>query len=213
MKGKMEERHVHAVYNAIADHFDETRFAQWNGVVSFLQRFPKGSALLDIGCGNGKYLSTRMDCVMHACDPCEALVDIAKEKNPHATVIQANGMQLPYCDGMFRGAYSIAVLHHLSTMDGCYKFLEEMHRVMCDGSMGYITVWANEHQQRGRDKWTSLGGGDYLVPWQHKDGNTYMRYYHLFTKTEFVELLEQQFDIVDLTYECGNWQATIIKRA
>lgn len=53
---KLELENVHKVYNEIANHFSETRHSPWPQVDKFIQEFDDGSVLLDIGCGNGKYL-------------------------------------------------------------------------------------------------------------------------------------------------------------
>lgn len=53
---KLEETHVHEVYEKIASHFSDTRHKPWPNVLDFINSLPYGSILLDIGCGNGKYL-------------------------------------------------------------------------------------------------------------------------------------------------------------
>lgn len=52
----LELENVHDVYNQIANHFSETRHSPWPQVKAFVLAFEPGSVLLDIGCGNGKYL-------------------------------------------------------------------------------------------------------------------------------------------------------------
>lgn len=44
------------VYEKISSHFDETRQKQWPNVTDFLSTIEPGGFLLDVGCGNGKYL-------------------------------------------------------------------------------------------------------------------------------------------------------------
>jgi alkylated DNA repair protein alkB family protein 8 len=61
---QLEEEHVHRVYNDIAHNFSDTRHKPWPGVVDFLRSFPSGSLVLDIGCGNGKYMNVRNDLMM-----------------------------------------------------------------------------------------------------------------------------------------------------
>lgn len=53
---KLELENVHKVYNEIANHFSETRHSPWPQVEAFIREFDDGCVLLDIGCGNGKYL-------------------------------------------------------------------------------------------------------------------------------------------------------------
>lgn len=44
------------VYEKISNHFNETRHKQWPNVSKFLGSLEEGTLLLDVGCGNGKYL-------------------------------------------------------------------------------------------------------------------------------------------------------------
>lgn len=53
---QLEIQNVHKVYNEIANHFSETRHSPWPHVEEFVCSFDAGSILIDIGCGNGKYL-------------------------------------------------------------------------------------------------------------------------------------------------------------
>lgn len=53
----MEQMNVHNVYNKIANHFSQTRHSPWPQVESFIKNLPSDSILIDIGCGNGKYLN------------------------------------------------------------------------------------------------------------------------------------------------------------
>jgi tRNA (uracil-5-)-methyltransferase TRM9 len=52
-----EAEHVHDVYEQIATHFSSTRYKPWPIVEQFLLQLPDGSIGLDVGCGNGKYLT------------------------------------------------------------------------------------------------------------------------------------------------------------
>lgn len=57
----LELENVHNVYDKIADHFSETRHSPWPKVQEFIDKLLPGSILLDIGCGNGKYLGLNND--------------------------------------------------------------------------------------------------------------------------------------------------------
>ena len=198
----LEVSNVHSVYDKIAEHFDHTRFALWDGVVSWLNKLPSGSSILDVGCGNGKYLSVRRDdCVMHACDPCVSLVHIAASKHPLANIVVANGLALPYGDAMFDAVMSIAVFHHLSTDENRQQYVRELHRVLKPGGKMLVTMWSTDAL---KPSWQSIGDGDYLVPWHDvKTDRVYDRYYHLFTKKEVVEY----FPDCGVRYERDNWFA------
>jgi alkylated DNA repair protein alkB family protein 8 len=60
----LERLHVHDVYEDIADHFSQTRHRPWPKVEDFLNSIDgAGRVVVDVGCGNGKYLGIREDCV------------------------------------------------------------------------------------------------------------------------------------------------------
>jgi alkylated DNA repair protein alkB family protein 8 len=61
---QLEEEHVHKVYNEIAHTFSDSRYRPWPHVAEFLRTFSSGSFVIDIGCGNGKYLNVRNDLIM-----------------------------------------------------------------------------------------------------------------------------------------------------
>jgi SAM-dependent methyltransferase len=73
----------------------------------------------------------------------------------------------------------------------------EVRRVLKDGGKAIISVWAL-FQPRFFRKFPEMflnfiRGGDFhdvYVPWR-KGGRVFMRYYHLFTRSEFLSLLRK----------------------
>lgn len=206
----MNEYNIESVYESIADHFDSTRYNQWKGVKDFLYTINPGTRLLDAGCGNGKYLSVREDCEIHACDTCPALINIAASKHVDAHIILANIKALPYLDNSFDAIICVAVLHHLTSDEYRYKAVEELIRVLKPGGKIFLTVWALEAH---KPKWRNIGDTDYMVPWNHIDGTIYERFYHLFTDEEIIHLVKkiQIATIENIHFEKNNWQITIRK--
>jgi tRNA (uracil-5-)-methyltransferase TRM9 len=200
----MEEESVHKIYSSIAKHFDETRYSLWRGVKKYLDTLKPGSLVLDVGCGNGKYLSVRKDCLMYGCDACPELVEIAKDKHPETEVIVANGMDLPYDTKFFDAVYSVAVLHHISTIEGRRKFIQEMVRVWNGSQRSFLSVWSVEAV---KPNWRKLETkGDYMVPWSNKNDNkVYERYYHVFEKEELQDLFKGIVEIKEIDFELENW--------
>jgi ubiquinone/menaquinone biosynthesis C-methylase UbiE len=68
------------VYDRIAPHFSHTRYKPWPKVESFLNGLPEYSVVLDIGCGNGKYLGVNEKLVMIGTDRSIGLLTAAKLK-------------------------------------------------------------------------------------------------------------------------------------
>ncbi|CAN1255898.1 tRNA (carboxymethyluridine(34)-5-O)-methyltransferase [Linum perenne] len=160
---EIEKKYVHRVYDAIAPHFSSTRFAKWPKVATFLNNLPLGSLVLDAGCGNGKYLGLNPDCFFIGCDISAPLIKICADRG--SEVLVADAVNLPYRDGFGDAAISIAVLHHLSTEIRRKNAVEELVRVVKEGGLVLITVWAAEQEdQTLLTKWTPLND-KYVEEW------------------------------------------------
>ncbi|KAI3842323.1 hypothetical protein MKW98_026113 [Papaver atlanticum] len=151
----IEKKYVHRVYEAIAPHFSSTRFAKWPKVSTFLNALPRGSLVLDAGCGNGKYLGLNPECFDIGCDISPPLVNICLDRGNEVMV--ADAVNMPYRTDFGDAAISIAVRHHLSTKSRRIKAIEELLRVVRKGGLALITVWAVEQEDMTLlTKWTPL---------------------------------------------------------
>ena len=115
----MERLHVHQVYEEIADHFSETRHKPWPQVMDFLsQKLLPGSFLVDVGCGNGKYLGhfkAKNNAVFElGIDYSRNLLECAKQ-NKQIQGLRSDMLTIPLKDGVADVVINIAVIHHLST--------------------------------------------------------------------------------------------------
>ncbi|XP_012286796.1 alkylated DNA repair protein alkB homolog 8 [Orussus abietinus] len=152
----LEQSYVHEVYEGISDHFDETRRKQWPKVVEFLDAVEIGGILLDIGCGNGKYLHRTRDVFKIGCDRSRGLAEICRKRE--FEILLADNLQLPYKDNSVDAAISIAVIHHLSTHERRKQAISEITRVLRPKGKCLIYVWAME-QNRNSTKSTYLRFG------------------------------------------------------
>lgn len=189
----------------------------------FLRGLPPGSVGLDVGCGNGKYLTVNKDVYIVASDRSPELTKFAAQHEPHSTIL-ADTLSLPHPHGFFDFAISIAVIHHLSTprrrIEAVGAILDTLKP---ETGRALFFVWALE-QKNSRRGWDEGDNQDQLVPWvlkPTKNGGkeetkapiTYHRYYHLYRQGE----LEQDIkaaggDIVKSGYDRDNWWA-IARRA
>jgi alkylated DNA repair protein alkB homolog 8 len=101
------------------------------------------------------YLGFNPDCLFIGCDISRPLIEICAGKGHE--VLVADAVNLPYRDNFSDAAISIAVLHHLSTVDRQGKTMEELVRVVRRGGLVLITVWAREQEDKALlNKWTPL---------------------------------------------------------
>lgn len=219
-----EEEHVHEVYEQIASHFSQTRYKPWPIVHDFLVGLAPGSIGLDVGCGNGKYLTVNKDVFIIGSDHSTNLTKIAKQHQPHDALV-ADNLSLPHASGtnggQFDFAISIAVIHHLSTPARRVEAIQAILECLKPGGQALIYVWALE-QKNSRRGWDEGHEQDVMVPWVMKTAKqkldngeyteaketTYQRYYHLYKSGE----LEENIDlaggqVIKAGYEKDNWWA------
>ncbi len=190
-----EQSHVHAVYDAIADHFSATRYAPWPLVARFLAAQPPGAVGLDVGCGNGKYLgpAAGAQSFILGSDRSAALARLAYDKHARraagtagaADVLLADSLALPFRGACADFAICIAVVHHLSTRARRQAAVAELLRCVRgeagsgERREGISAGSASENELGGRvllyvwaleqassrRGWTADGEQDLLVPW------------------------------------------------
>ncbi|OKL59175.1 hypothetical protein UA08_05832 [Talaromyces atroroseus] len=224
-----ESKHVHDVYQQIANHFSSTRYKPWPIVERFLLGQTPASIGLDIGCGNGKYLTVNRDVFIIASDRSEALAKIAAQHHPHSTVV-ADILNLPHPESFFDFAISIAVVHHLSTPERRVQAISSILRTLKppthpdekdnrkNGGKALIYVWALE-QKSSRRGWDKGHEQDVMVPWvlrnkptaaaaAAKQEQVFHRFYHLYEENELERDIRAAGGVViESGYEKDNWWA------
>ncbi|SPO03430.1 related to TRM9 tRNA-methyltransferase modifies uridine residues at the wobble position, partial [Cephalotrichum gorgonifer] len=190
-----EQHHVHSVYDTIAPHFSSTRHKPWPLVTNFLDSLPAGSLVLDVGCGNGKYLLTAPHLLLLGSDRSPALLALSRagaRPGERADVLVADSLALPFRPRAADAAICIAVVHHFSTPARRREAIAEMLASVRVGGQVLVYVWALE-QRGSRRGWDEGGEQDLLVPWviKGKKGGaadeTHQRYYHLYREGELEE--------------------------
>lgn len=91
------------------------------------------SDVLDVGCGTGNYvaaLSSLVGCRCTGIEPCEEMLEQARQTCPDARLIRGAGEALPFEPGAFDLVYSVDVMHHLEDLAG---FFSEAWRVLRPG--------------------------------------------------------------------------------
>lgn len=142
-KIEIERKYVKTTYDEIANDFSNTRYKKWPKVDSFLTNLSKHSLLLDVGCGNGKYLNNS-GTLNIGCDISSGLLKICKSKN--FEVIHCDMTQLPFRKQSFDALICIAALHHIVSVERRQNCLASMIELLVVGGVMFIQVWAFEQK-------------------------------------------------------------------
>jgi tRNA (uracil-5-)-methyltransferase TRM9 len=212
----IEELYVKEVYNIIANDFNRTRYSYWDYVYNFIMSLEPNTLFLDLGCGNGKYLSVRNDLDFFALDNCENLIKIVRTKYPFVKTEICNVLETPYSNDFFDSIISIAVIHHLATEERRILMIKEIIRILKSNGKCLISAWATEQScTKTLLKATKINeSNDYYIPWEDKKNKKIsQRFYHLFEKYEFEKLLSNftNIKIIDSKYDKDNWNVIFVK--
>lgn len=223
-----EEEYVHQVYEEIASHFSQTRYKPWPVVEKFLLDQTPGSVGLDVGCGNGKYMSVNKDVYIIGSDHSANLTQIAFDNHAltegknsrHADAMVSDGLNLPFLRSRFDFAISIAVIHHFSTPERRVEAVKHILDTLVPGGKALVYVWALE-QEKSRRGYHEGMDQDVLVPWvlQNKKKKKEMtqeeldkkpvvhqRYYHLYKEGELESnIVAAGGKVLESGYSRDNW--------
>ncbi|XP_061399762.1 alkylated DNA repair protein alkB homolog 8-like [Musca vetustissima] len=144
----LEEKNVHNVYDHIAEHFSETRHSPWPQVADFLKSFPPSSILLDVGCGNGKYLNCNPNLLNIGCDRSNGLLKVCSSLNYQT--FRCDCIHVPVRSNSVDGCISIAVIHHLATKERRLMAVKELARILRPSGQGLIYVWAKDQNANNK---------------------------------------------------------------
>ena len=242
---QLEKLHVHSVYENIAGHFSETRYKPWPKVMNFLDTklAQPGAFLVDVGCGNGKYLGHHKNSYQLGLDYSRNLLNFVQQKSQEA--VRSDVLSIPLRDGVADACISIAVIHHLSTKERRIRAVREIFRVLKIGGSALLYAWAKDQEINCQPS-TYLGSktetdqqtavmtqckialpvhanrtnfkhNDLLVPWKCQN-DSFHRFYHVFEHGELEMLLNQALgpqliEIQELYYDQGNWCVSFVKKA
>jgi ubiquinone/menaquinone biosynthesis C-methylase UbiE len=209
----IEKMDIETFYDTIADEFDKTRVRLWPCVISFLDEFQSNAEILDIGCGNGKYMNYRDDINIKGIDISTNLIEICKKKG--FDVIKAPMTDIPFTDNKFDGIICIASYHHLNNDDDRKKTLDEIYRILKPGGIAFIEVWGVIQTSPINKNAENFTKNANLVKWTSvKTGQIFYRYYNIYSEGELdneIKKLKPEFNIIDSGYEKGNYYIKIMK--
>lgn len=171
----------------------------WNKYVvkkiPIVEDFLKGKKgkVIDLGCGDGRNMIPNPNITYYGIDFSQASLDHA-EKRCKREKIRCELFKYKidkldkkvFKNNLFDYGLFIAALHCLETPSQRKNTLKEFYRVLKPNTQALITVWNSEDK-----RFKCVGNqGDIFMSWKDK-GISHMRYYYLFSKEEFLKLLEK----------------------
>lgn len=189
------------VFDEIAPSWYNFRhWSRFRRELEALARRWREGKLLNIGCGHGAdFLPFRQSFELHGVDFSSEMLKLAQKYATKfdlaVSLTAADVRYLPYAEGTFDRAISVATYHHLKGKEERLKALRELGRVLKPGGEAFITVW---NRWQPRFWWRRR---EIVVPWRTRD-RTLNRYYYLFSYGELEKLVKRAgFELLESSPE------------
>jgi ubiquinone/menaquinone biosynthesis C-methylase UbiE len=129
----------------------------WGGAVMDLPLLPEGSAVLELGCGNGKTLSAMpRDWKIVALDVSLQALQLARKIGRDVNHIQADASRLPLQGESFESVFAFHVTGHLLTAER-RALASEAARVLLPGGRLFFRDFAAEDMRAGQGEEVETG--------------------------------------------------------
>jgi SAM-dependent methyltransferase len=192
-------------YEKSAKSFSDTRFCLWDVVKQFGEKFKENDYILDAGCGNGKnikYFNNQTNII--GFDKSSQLVEICKNQN--FNVIQGDILNIPFESEIFDYIMSIAVIHHLDSIEKHIQAIYECMRCLKKGGQCLITLWAYESDDYSKKK--KFKKGENFVTFGKQN---HQRFYYIYDESMLKGLLKWVNYEHEYYWERGNWNIIFTK--
>ncbi len=187
---KFEKPEQEEVWDNISDLWSEFKKKPFFTVEDFLKN--KKGKIIDLGCGCGRNMIASIDLEYYGVDfsdkQLKSAEKITLDKKIHAKFFKSSADKLDknvFKDNMFDYGLFIATLHCIEGEKERENALKEFYRVLKKGAEALISIWNSTDERFKQVNYH----GDIYMSWR-KDGKEHMRYYYLFDKDEFIDLLK-----------------------
>jgi len=199
----MNDHDVRDFYNEHWKRFDVSRVRIWHCVRQFIESLPKGSHVLDAGCGNGKNINYfQNQTTIMGFDKSMPLLEICKKKG--YDVFHSDILDIAIDDESFHYIICIAVIHHLDSSQKHISAIHELMRLLKPNGQLLVTLWAFESDDYSKKKNFQKGGN--IVKFNQAE-----RYYYIYDEMMVKELLDKLNYKSTYYWERGNWNLIFTK--
>lgn len=195
------------VWDEMGPSFDATRDRPWAPVVDFLSSLPRGTRLLDAGCGNGRHTSVALDrgLTTMGFDVSAVLLRAAARRAPGGAWLLGALEAPPLRTKSFDAAICIAAMHHVRGRDHRVAAWGALRRSVQGGARMLASAWSTQAEAARGPR--LLGGptaepGDAMVEWGALPSRP-QRFVHFYAEGELQAELAAAGWAVDRAWDVG----------
>lgn len=196
------------VWDAIAGEWFKVRNKFYKPAEVFLKDVSKTSKkILDFGCGSGRNFMKLKNSKMYGLDFSQKMIQLARENaRAHGDYVELRKIdneKIPFNEGFFDSAICVASIHCIEKPERRKKAIREIYRVLKKDSKAFFSVWSKKHKKIKKY-------GDNIIPWKI-EGKSYDRFYYIYKKQEFLDLLDEVGFRIESVKEGDNIDVVVSK--
>lgn len=186
-------------YDKIGPEFNKTRQSAWKGwgrVAEIIKREFKDRpfSVLDVACGNGRFLSSISASKYLGVDANEYLLDQAKniflENVSFKNLDVINELEKLFSE-TFDVVVAFGITHHIPSKELRKKWFSQLSKLVSKNGLLIFTIWNYQMDERFETSEDFVPGlkleeGDYFIGWANNKNAK--RYFHKYSKEELAEI-------------------------
>lgn len=208
-------------YKKTASEFDVSRQYSWRGWESLspiLNSLEPTSKILDIGCGNGRFLKLMFK-VMKSVSFSYLGIDNNKlflSKIPVSKEIETRCIDIYEDLSILPGTYNLVacfgITHHIPGRENRLNWFNNVSKLVTDGGYLVFTNWELRNDVRSGKllkeisniKESDLEEGDFFYTWKNKSIYRYVHFYTSYEMSLIIKnLVERGFELIDTYTDDG----------
>jgi SAM-dependent methyltransferase len=190
----------------VAESFSDTREQPWEGWKIALNSLPinfwsEGKKVLDLGCGNGRFLDFLLQNVpvdsfeYLGLDVSSNILKIAQEKFKSQPKFRFEEkdviLEINSVSGIYDLVVAFGLTHHIPSETLREKWFGDLAKLVRPNGFLILTFWNfNISKAVTQNEIKGLEEGDYFRGWKHSE--EHLRYVHVYNETEIQKIMDIQ---------------------
>jgi cyclopropane fatty-acyl-phospholipid synthase-like methyltransferase len=177
------------LYTKYADDFSSTRQAPWNGWNEIVGSLPTNAKILDLGCGNGRFLkffiSRKIRFLEYVgIDNSQDMLDIAQSNsktymgNIKFITVDLNKRNWGQIENdNYNVIVAFGIFHHLKSEFARMNFFRKIDKIITNDGIAIVTFWMFLREARLKNKIVeNLGNSDYILSFGKKGAKRFVHF-------------------------------------
>lgn len=197
------------LYSKHAEEFSKTRVKPWDGWAQFMGK--NLGSVLDIGCGNGRFLKFLIDYKIEfkdyiGIDSSGELLEISRKRyskiqNAKFEMIDIEDDTLNNFSHPFDTIVLFGVMHHLRKFKIRREIFKNLYNILNKNGLISVTFWNFSNRIRDGKNFKNLGDNDFIITFGNNGAERFAHFYNHDEIKEIIKFIQSIGFNIENTFE------------